>query len=139
MDMMELITSAGTTLKRIDARQEEVAQEQSQTDLALSDILHFLEEAEHLHPTRDWKVVKELVRLRKKRKGLQQEWWAYKEFNSVRHKFLNPGFIDTSLQTIVNEYTGEPYKNRVYDNVRDLSPIVNKRVKAFKERLEVKK
>ena len=53
-------------LEDVDKNYEELTKEQSTVDKAISDILHFIQN-EPLHNTKDFKVIKELKRLRQTR------------------------------------------------------------------------
>ena len=105
----------------LNTEKERVTARQSIVDMALSDILHFLESDEPLHPTRDFKVIQRLISLRRERQSINVFLREDASFRTQWHRLLNNVTRPSALTTIENRGTIYEYNNRVFDDVRTLT------------------
>ena len=109
------------TIKDIDKDYKHLQEIQARIDLKLSDLSHFIQSIDELHPLRDFYLFQEFKSLREERAVVNEKIRYYQRFNLIKKK-LNSNNVKKILKELstMKELNDKPYKYRVYSNMETL-------------------
>jgi len=105
-------------LDELETKFNKCTENQTTIDLKLSDILHFIQN-NPIHPTKDYYIIKKLIDLRKEREQNNKDVRVYNKFKTLEKRLLERGNRKLLLSDIMKEASIEPYKNRIYNNIKE--------------------
>ena len=126
---MELTNEICSTFAAIDSIKKDAMHDQSEADLALSDIYHFIEFTDNLNLAQTYKVMQLLKNVLKKRREAKNKILIANLYDKCSSQEITSGELKESVR---NMYERQ-YNNRV---LKDLSNIITMKKDEFNEYLD---
>lgn len=124
--LLQMTSEISLTFTAVKAIKEESISELSETDMALSDIYHFIEFTDNLNLAQTYKVMQLLKAVLKKRRKAKDKILIA----SIYEKSSSKNITDGRLQKSIRGVFEKEYTNRVLQN---LSDIVTMKKEEFNE------